>query len=684
MWEFSFSAFFPCSPAYLYHSFTSLPSGTLSSPFFFPNLFLSTLTYRKKEERGIKERTKKKKGRKETLFLVSLLILPVDVYRVLFCAIYYYSYYYYFIQEKRMERQKNVALASSTASIFTKTILHPLDTIKCRFQLLALHSPPASRRSMTSGVQVQQNSRSTAIAAASTTSCRPTGSTWHRVRHQFQGHWRIRDFYGGLPPKLVCYVPYQSLYMVTYDSTIQFLQSPTRYGWLPSYSKAGHPSSSTTTSFSGTTGTSHESGWSTSRWHTMAAAMAAELIGCFIRIPMEATKIWVQSTVSPHSLAALTHFGTCDRTLSTSSSPFVSSSSSSATPSKFTTSSSSVMEPNTKGVPTTSTGFSSSSTCGLGGNERRKGRWPWTTGGSTSRFRSSSSSSSSLSLWLVYTRMRRLCIPQTLLHDIPYSVCQWLAYEGLRPWVAAKKHPPCAASHDIHTRERTAAGETKVQHPLPGPSTTRRAQNVMPTTTGELNSEEEHISGRHCDAVPFARTGKEVETTAAPLSASPSSISSSSSSSSDGGGTSANLLTTPHNEKEPLTSPWFFARTAVAGGAAGLIASVLTIPLDHIRTRALVLEGHRSPLQRHETEMGKTGSGTASWMSTNNGKTMRKTQLLFCTSSRNSAIWDDIIRPVYLERGITGFFRGGGWRVMWVTSNMALYFPIFELLKRQL
>lgn len=137
----------------------------------------------------------------------------------------------------------------------------------------------------------------------------------------------------------------------------------------------------------------------------------------------------------------------------------------------------------------------------------------------------------------------RLILPQTLLHDIPYSVVQWVTYEYFKPrfGVMADTDADAAAEH---------------------------ARGVW--------------SRYHTQLV--------------------------------------------HS---------FFS-----GGFAGLAAAVVTVPLDNIRTRVLV-----------------------------------------ATAADPSAGVASVVRAVYQQGGLRGFVRGGALRVVWVTANMAVYFPIYEGLK---
>jgi solute carrier family 25 (mitochondrial S-adenosylmethionine transporter), member 26 len=79
------------------------------------------------------------------------------------------------------------------------------------------------------------------------------------------------------------------------------------------------------------------------------------------------------------------------------------------------------------------------------------------------------------------------------------------------------------------------------------------------------------------------------------------------------------------------------ARTFLSGGFSGLMASALTVPLDNIRTRTVV-----------------------------------------ATASDPKLTVGRVVRVAYRREGLRGFVRGGGIRVLWVTTNMACFYPLFE------
>ncbi|KAG5504466.1 hypothetical protein JKF63_04918 [Porcisia hertigi] len=318
------------------------------------------------------------------------------------------------------------ALASSVATVFTKSLLHPIDTLKCRVQLLRtdVAPPPLPRHSQRSLSYFTQG---------------PPGVLRTRLgqlQHQYTGQWVPRHLYGGLPLKLFFYVPYQATYVSTYN----FAQHTLQGADAEVVDNVGHRSSNYL-------------------WHTVAAAVFAEMVSATLRVPMETMKMRIQSTTATNSLHALRQL-------------------------------------------------------------RQQG----------------------------FASCVRLTVPQTLMHDIPYSVIQWVVYETLRPWTQ-------------RWRERAEASNGGVG-----------LGDTLPVSTSFW-------------ALYVAELG----------------------------------------------------RTFLSGGLSGMLASMLTAPLDNIRTRVVVATVHNSNL-------------TVA----------------------------DVVRHTYRREGLRGFVRGGSLRIFWVTMNMACYFPLFE------
>ncbi|AIN98602.1 mitochondrial carrier protein-like protein [Leishmania panamensis] len=315
-------------------------------------------------------------------------------------------------------------LASSVATTVTKSVLHPLDTLKCRVQLLRTDiTPPTQPYQRYQCYPSQQ----------------PPGllrTRLRQLRHQYTGQWTPGHLYGGLPVKLLFYVPYQATYVLSYNCMQHTLQGMDSEG----KDAAGHRTANYV-------------------WHTVAAAVFAEVVSAGLRVPMETMKMRIQSATAHGSFDAL--------------------------------------------------------------------RQLWQQG---------------------FASCARLAVPQVLMHDIPYSIIQWVTYETLRPWTQQWK-----------ARLEEQKGGTEL-------AATSSASKSF-----------------------WALYGVEL------------------------------------------------ARTLLSGGLSGLLASVLTAPLDNIRTRVVVA-------------------------------TVRNRHLTVT----------DVVRDTYQREGMRGFVRGGGMRVLWVTTNMACYFPLFE------
>ncbi|EPY34997.1 solute carrier family 25 (mitochondrial S-adenosylmethionine transporter), member 26 [Angomonas deanei] len=142
-----------------------------------------------------------------------------------------------------------VALAASLATLITKSVLHPIDTLKCRIQLF---------------------------------SGRPQdGSRWRGVLAAHRGKWGPRYLYSGLPVKLLLYVPYQSFYMSSYNYGRTLLE-------VDAYRQQQEQSAYL--------------------WRTAAAAVFAELCSSVVRVPMETLKVRIQGGASENTHEAVRQF----------------------------------------------------------------------------------------------------------------------------------------------------------------------------------------------------------------------------------------------------------------------------------------------------------------------------------------------------------------------------------------
>lgn len=360
-----------------------------------------------------------------------------------------------------------VAVASSAASILTKSLLHPLDTLKCRVQIYSSSSPTAQ-----SFLQRKMDEGGTGKRAA----VGWRGAVDHtcvvgkKIRQRYSGKWGPRYLYGGLPVKLLCYVPYQAVYMTSYDTTRAVLVERYERRHFPESHRQGEQTEGRRAASTSLLSSSASGSSTPLRLLpcTMAAAVVAELSGCVVRVPMETVKLRIQSTVARGTHDALRQM-------------------------------------------------------------RRNG----------------------------FCACARLVVPQTLVHDIPYSSIQWSVYQCLRP-------------------QWTRAGDGD------GDGDGDRARGSGPSSRAKERRE---------DGIGFLRRYR--------------------------------------NE---------FVSTFCSGGFSGLVAATLTLPLDNIRTRTVV-----------------------------------------ATACDPGVKMKDVVWAAYRADGLFGFFRGGSVRVLWVTMNMACYFPLFEL-----
>lgn len=250
----------------------------------------------------------------------------------------------------------DTVVAASVASLLTKSLLHPLDTIKCRVQIYSslpgAHAAHVHRRALKR--QQQQVAADLAhsthphphphryspaaagrsvfgsVAAAARHGTARFRGDWRGVYRQYDGKWGARFLYGGLPVKLLFYVPYQAVYMTSYNATRDTLTN--------------HLDARQALQQQGENGAVSPSASLLRVSCTVLAAVAAELSSCIVRVPMETIKMRVQATAAGGTLDAMRQM-------------------------------------------------------------RRHG----------------------------FLACARLAVPQTLMHDIPYSIAQWVTYEAMRP-----------------------------------------------------------------------------------------------------------------------------------------------------------------------------------------------------------------------------------------------------------
>ena len=370
-------------------------------------------------------------------------------------------------------RQLIIPQAAAVATVLTKSVLHPIDTIKIRVQ--AKHH-----------------------------------GSLRALYNSYKGQWGVGHLYAGLPIKLLLYAPYQSLYMTAYMWSKPLLyaaglSAPAEKGDGTAGGGAGTLSAAN--AYSGGGGSSSSSAPTVVRQNksleAVTGALIAEFSCAFIRVPMEVMKVRLQASVTKNTRTAARDFV-------------------------------------------------------------RQG----------------------------LSKTSRLFVPQTLCHDLPYSVTQWLVYEHVRP-VLDRKAKGWAASVVTETPRR----------PL-----SERAAGLWTAAAGRVSG------GAQAAGVSNA---------ASPLSSSFPSLA--------------------YTER----AHWWFVKAATfcVGMSSGLVAGIVTVPLDNIKTRVIVASNN-------------IGGRVPSFVGT--------------------------ARAVVRTEGVRGMLRGGSWRVLWISSNTACFFPIFDCVKEAL
>ena len=139
-----------------------------------------------------------------------------------------------------------VAEAAALSTLVTKSLLHPIDTMKCRAQ-----------------------------------ACPAAHYYGKGFLQYYKGHWTLGHLYGGLPIKLAVYIPYQSIYMTSYDLSRSRFNSLWGGGSAP------------------------DATWVSRTGVALSAAVVAEGATAVVRVPMEAVKIRIQSTAASNTQFAV-------------------------------------------------------------------------------------------------------------------------------------------------------------------------------------------------------------------------------------------------------------------------------------------------------------------------------------------------------------------------------------------
>ena len=110
--------------------------------------------------------------------------------------------------------------------------------------------------------------------------------------------------------------------------------------------------------------------------------------------------------------------------------------------------------------------------------------------------------------------------------------------------------------------------------------------------------------------------------------------------------------------------------TAVSAGAAGVVAAVITTPVDVVKTRIMLSAGDEAPkASGSETKKGKANglvdaAGKAAGDETRSG-------------SKRKGSWE-VGREIVAEKGVKGLWRGGALRGVWTFIGAGLYLGAYE------
>lgn len=128
----------------------------------------------------------------------------------------------------------STAICAGASAAISKSLMYPFDTLKLRIQILNLGGTLSEGSELGKGSELKhcgELKSGLSSRVSSTTRLRSeqtlshSRSTLEGLRRSFS--WSLTRVYAGLLPKLVLYVPYQSLYMSSYVSAKKLL-SPSK------------------------------------------------------------------------------------------------------------------------------------------------------------------------------------------------------------------------------------------------------------------------------------------------------------------------------------------------------------------------------------------------------------------------------------------------------------------------
>lgn len=162
-----------------------------------------------------------------------------------------------------------MAIPAAVASFITKTVLHPIDTLKCRMQM-------------------------------------DPQTTWSGYISRWKGRWSVKLLFAGLAPKLVLTVPAQSLYMSTYEhtkTTVAYQYNAYMWRRYSSSSVDGTAAGASAHDSVGTIEQMQPTSWTC----VFTATFVAGIVTSVLRLPMEALKMRQQAMVYHGTLDGIRH-----------------------------------------------------------------------------------------------------------------------------------------------------------------------------------------------------------------------------------------------------------------------------------------------------------------------------------------------------------------------------------------
>jgi len=124
--------------------------------------------------------------------------------------------------------------------------------------------------------------------------------------------------------------------------------------------------------------------------------------------------------------------------------------------------------------------------------------------------------------------------------------------------------------------------------------------------------------------------------------------------------------------------------TAVSAGSAGLVAALVTTPVDVVKTRIMLsaAESAAEDQRPGQGALGTTGKGgelvdaTGKRLESAREGLKQAVQNVTKPVSRKGSL--QIAREIVAENGVKGLFRGGALRSVWTLMGSGLYLGVYE------